>query len=472
MTTRDDAYDLIGVGFGPSNLALAVRLAQSDAAGTLRTAFLERQHEFGWHRGMLLDDSRMQISFLKDLAMLRDPTSRFTFVNYLFEQGRLQDFVNLKQFYPTRIEFHDYLRWVARGFDDLVGYGEDVASVQPVFDTRDRRVVTHLRVRSTDASGRSRERATRALSVGIGGTPAVPAPFAALASRRDPALVHSSAYLSSIERVVGDGSARKRVAVVGGGQSAAEVFVDLTRRFAHVDATLIMRGPALRPADDSPFVNEIFNPSFTDTVYAQSDDARRATLETFRSTNYSVVDRPLIESIYELFYLQRVRADARHRLLANAQIDSARRIDSSLAARSDTAADTSGPIELLVRAGVDGQRSVERFDGVVLATGYRRDAHLKLLEGITDALGESPAHCNVGRDYRLQTGEHFQPRIYLQGCCEDTHGLSDTLLSVLACRADEIAASLLQPIARNGKHDAIRAQAHTGASDSREAFAL
>jgi L-ornithine N5-oxygenase len=471
MTKRDEAYDLIGVGFGPSNLALAVRLAQEERTTALRTAYLERQPEFGWHRGMLLDDSRMQISFLKDLAMLRDPTSRFTFVNYLFEHGRLQDFVNLKQFYPTRVEFEDYLRWVARGFDHCVGYGENVTSIEPVLDPLDRRVVTHLRVHSTDASGQARARHARALSIGIGGAPAVPAPFASLASRRDPALVHSSAYLSSIGALVGDGAVRKRVAVIGGGQSAAEVFVDLTRRFAHVDATLIMRAPALRPADDSPFVNEIFNPSFTDVVYAQPHDIRRATLDAFKSTNYSVVDRPLIESIYELFYMQRVRADARHRLIAETSIDSARRVDSSVSS-SANAESGGGEIELLLRGGRHAARSVERFDAVVLATGYRRDGHWALLEGLADALGVSPAQCDVTRDYRLQTGEHVQPRIYLQGCCEDTHGLSDTLLSVLAHRADEIAASLLQATAGSRTMEDIRAQAHNGVSDSREAFAL
>src|SRR5690242_7318823 len=134
MNQRNDVYDLIGIGFGPSNLALAVRLAEGDRAAALRCAFIERQSEFGWHRGMLLDDSRMQISFLKDLVMLRDPKSRFTFVNYLFEHGRLQDFVNLKQSCPTRIEFQDYLRWAARAFDDQVHYGESVTAIEPVFD--------------------------------------------------------------------------------------------------------------------------------------------------------------------------------------------------------------------------------------------------------------------------------------------------------------------------------------------------
>ncbi|CAB3773289.1 L-ornithine N(5)-monooxygenase [Paraburkholderia humisilvae] len=59
---------------------------------------------------MLLDDCRMQISFLKDLVTQRDLTSRCTFINYPFEHGRLNEFVNLKNFHPTRIEFHDYLR--------------------------------------------------------------------------------------------------------------------------------------------------------------------------------------------------------------------------------------------------------------------------------------------------------------------------------------------------------------------------
>lgn len=448
MNASNDVYDLIGIGFGPSNLALAVRLAESEPTASLHRAFVERQPEFGWHRGMLLDDSRMQISFLKDLVMLRDPKSRFTFVNYLFEQGRLQDFVNLKQAYPTRIEFHDYLRWAARAFDDQVDYGETVTGVDPVFDPRDSGIVTHVRLHSVDSTGRERRRVARALSIGIGGMPCVPKAFASLAAMSNPLVVHSSAYLTSIGRLAGDGTTRKRIAIVGAGQSAAEVFVDLTRRFAHVDATLVMRAPALRPADDSPFVNEIFNPSYTDVVYAQSIDARRATMQRFRDTNYAVVDRPLIEHIYELFYQQRVQGGARHRLLAETFVESASLVIPQGAA---------GQIEVTLRGGLEGTQSRTRFDAIVLATGYRRDAHLALLDGLAAALGEAPGRCAIARDYQLRTGAHFQPRIYLQGCCEDTHGLSDTLLSVLACRADEIAASLTRPAPMPPEDRALRA---------------
>ena len=163
MSQREYIHDLIGVGFGPSNLALAVRLAENGGAPGAH-CFIERQPEFGWHRGMLLDDSRMQISFLKDLVTMRDPKSRFTFINYLFERGRLQDFVNLKNFYPTRIEFHDYLRWVASAFDDQVHYGESVTQIEPVTDENEPRTVTHLRVHSRDAQGKERHRLTRCTS--------------------------------------------------------------------------------------------------------------------------------------------------------------------------------------------------------------------------------------------------------------------------------------------------------------------
>lgn len=458
---RDTVFDLIGVGFGPSNLSLAVRLAEADHAASFAHCYIERQPEFGWHRGMLLDDCRMQISFLKDLVTLRDPTSRYTFINYLYEHGRLNEFINLKNFYPTRTEFHDYLRWVANAFDDRVHYGETVTAVEPVAARDASGVIEALRVFSRDREGRERQRVAHALSIGVGGAPNMPDVLARLGTER---VVHSSNYLTSIERIVGASApgAAVRVAVIGAGQSAAEVFVDLARRFAHVDASLVIRSGALKPADDSPFVNEIFDPAFTDVVYAQPASGRRALLERFRDTNYAVVDRPLIEQIYEMLYLQRVCGAPRHRLLANAAIESAERAGN-------------GQIELVLRDQLTGDARTERFDALVVATGYRRDAHAALLDSLAPHLGDALA-AGVARDYRLATPAHFKPRIYLQGCCEDSHGLSDTLLSVLARRADEIAASLA------GRAPAARAEGHArprhdsrhnnGVSDGRMAIAL
>lgn len=67
-------YDLIGIGFGPSDIALAIALEECAEIGQrIETLFLEKQPAFAWHRDMMLDHSHMQISFLKNLATLRPP---------------------------------------------------------------------------------------------------------------------------------------------------------------------------------------------------------------------------------------------------------------------------------------------------------------------------------------------------------------------------------------------------------------
>src|SRR5271168_4678155 len=114
-------FDLICVGFGPASLAIAIALHDATSydakvggcSRTQKVCFLEKQRSFRWHAGMLLPGSKMQISFIKDLATLRDPTSKFTFLNYLKNKNRLVQFANLGTFLPSRVEFEDYLRWCA-----------------------------------------------------------------------------------------------------------------------------------------------------------------------------------------------------------------------------------------------------------------------------------------------------------------------------------------------------------------------
>ena len=80
---------------------------------------------------MLLPSTTMQISFLKDLATYRNPLSRYSFVSYLHASGRLVQFVNNQDFFPTRQEFHQYLEWAAAGLRDRVTYGAEVTSIRP-----------------------------------------------------------------------------------------------------------------------------------------------------------------------------------------------------------------------------------------------------------------------------------------------------------------------------------------------------
>ncbi len=407
-------HDLIGIGFGPSNVGLAIALEEH--RGTHGRApqafFIERQPAFAWHPHMLLDHAHMQISFLKDLATLRNPQSRFTFLNYLHEQGRLQDFINLKSFYPSRHEFNDYLGWAARQFEGQCAYGEEVFEVLP--EPGPDGTVEQLRVRSRNAAGRVQERLARNLIVGVGGTARIPEVFRGL--QGDPRVFHSSTYLRDIAR---QGAARS-IALIGAGQSAAEIFMDLQGRAHAPEVDWVMRARAIRPSDDSPFVNEIFNADFTDYMFGRSAPERESLLREYAHTNYAVADLELIQQVFKTFYEQRVTGGRRLRMLRQHEVRAAR-------------ADASG-VYFTFHDRESGEDSTVRYDAAVLATGYERAAHRDVLAPLAPYLGD----LTVDRHYRVQAAPGFRPAIFLQGACESSHGLSDTLLSVTAVRTGEI----------------------------------
>jgi lysine N6-hydroxylase len=65
--------DVVGIGLGPFNLGLAALL--DGAPEDVDAAFLERDAEFAWHEGMLIEGTTLEVPFLADLVTLADPTS-------------------------------------------------------------------------------------------------------------------------------------------------------------------------------------------------------------------------------------------------------------------------------------------------------------------------------------------------------------------------------------------------------------
>jgi len=84
-------YDLVGVGAGPFNLSIAALL---HPLPNVRHRFFERQQEYSWHPGMLLPNTTIQNSFLKDLVSFADPTNPFSFLAFLHAKKRLYEYVN------------------------------------------------------------------------------------------------------------------------------------------------------------------------------------------------------------------------------------------------------------------------------------------------------------------------------------------------------------------------------------------
>ena len=243
----NEIYDLICVGFGPASLAIAIALHDRGLGPSTRVLYLEKQPTFAWHAGMVLPGARMQISFIKDLATLRDPRSHFTFLNYLHRNNRLIHFVNLSTFLPLREEYNDYLSWCAGHFSDKVQYNEKVTTVNPLVDAS-KDIVSMFEIQSINADGVTQTRVARNVVVAVGGSPIIPPAF----PDSDARVIHSSTYASAVPSILVDRQAPYKIAVVGAGQSAAEIYSDLHSRYPNSNTRLIIRDHALKPSDDSP----------------------------------------------------------------------------------------------------------------------------------------------------------------------------------------------------------------------------
>ena len=413
--SQSGPLDLVGVGFGPSNLALAVAVAEYNAEGPdpaqMGARFIERQAAFGWHRGMLLEDATMQISFLKDLVTLRNPASPYGFLSYLHDRDRLVDFINYGSAFPTRLEFHDYLEWVAGRFGHQVDYGTDVTAIEPVPGEPDL-----VDVVTSDGSVLR----TRNVVLAMGLTPNLP-DGVVLGDR----IWHNRDLLSRVDTI----AAPRRIVVVGAGQSAAETVDHLHRRFEQAEVWAVFNRYGYSPADDSSFANRVFDPSAVDDFFDAPTDVKKQILGYHANTNYSVVDPSLIDSLYRRHYHEKVAGRERLRFL------NVSRVTEAVAAGDH--------VKVAVESLLDGSRTAVTADLVVYATGYRPSDPGALLGDLAGhCIRDDAGRLVVNRDYRVDTDPEVRAGIYVQGPTEHTHGLSSTLLSNLAVRSGEIVRSV------------------------------
>lgn len=415
MTHRE--VELLAVGSGPSNLALAValeELAPDDLAAD--SLIIERASSIEWQPGLLLPWAKSQVSFLKDLVTLRNPGSAFSFLNYLHTVGRLDDFINMASFYAYRIEFSDYLRWVASALSKVsIRLGCGCAAIEARKNAAGE--VTGWLARLSDGSSV----ASRYLVVGIGRDAYLPPVFDRLPGSR---LIHSTQYRPRLAELSREFP--YRVTVVGGAQSAAEMFRALQHDLPNASLTWVMRSITLAAYDKAKFANELYFPAFVDEFFAARPQAREQILDEMHKTNYSGVDPELLESLYCEFYLDRLTKQNRKHLITMADI---------------TAAEMSADdivLELTDRR--TGAATELRQDLLFLGTGFNRGMPA-LIRGLGRSLGLR--QIQVSRPYRLMLDQPGGAACYLQGVSEASHGIADSLLSVVGHRAADIVHDIL-----------------------------
>jgi L-ornithine N5-oxygenase len=429
---RGHVLDVLGVGFGPSNLALAIALTEQDGRAAtsrpVRAGFLERQDEFGWHRGMLIADATMQVSFLKDLVTMRNPTSDFSFLAYLHQMGRLAAFINQKDFYPTRVEFHDYLSWAAGRLRHRVTYGTEAVDATPVMADGDVQYIDVLAQRASD--GRQVTYRTRNIVLAAGLEPYLP-PEAPVSRR----VWHSDTLLHRLRDIPAD--QLNTFVVVGAGQSAAEVAEYLHRRFAQAKVYSVFARYGYSPADDTPFVNAIFDPAAVDLFFSAPEEVKDLLFGYHSNTNYSVVDTALITELHRRVYQEMVVGE--RRLIM-------RNLSRVVAVR-----ETGTGLDIGIKYLPDGSVTSVSADWLVYATGYRPRSPLGVLGKLSSYCKIEPNQSvRLDRDHRVVTSERMHCGIYVQGAAEATHGISSTLLSTTAIRAGEIAGAITAGLRGDG----------------------
>ncbi|MEU6484222.1 SidA/IucD/PvdA family monooxygenase [Streptomyces sp. NPDC046887] len=427
MTNHE--VEVLAIGAGPSNLALAVALEESGSTGLAAdTLILEQHSDVQWQRNLLLPFARSQVSFIKDLVTLRNPQSRFSFLSFLHAKGRLDEFVNLGTFNPFRREISEYLQWVANSLEHVaVRYNAKVREVHP--RRADDGTVTGWRVTLTDGDTID----ARDLVVGTGRDARVPAEFAGLPQDR---VIHSTQYSTRIAQYPIDRPVR--VVVIGAAQSAAEMFVSVHKDLPLSQPTLIHRSIGLMNYQTSKFVNELFFPSFIGEFHASSPGARRQILDEMRQTNYAGLAAPFLDETYTMLYEQKLSGVQRSAVRSMTEVLSAKEED--------------GEVVLELRDRRTGRVEQHRCDLVLLGTGYDQR-----MPAMVRALAEQVglAEIEVNRDYRVELGDDVPAGLYLQGFNEATHGISDSLLSVLAQRSHEITTDILDRRAADASTEAL-----------------
>ncbi|MET9324812.1 SidA/IucD/PvdA family monooxygenase [Streptomyces sp. NPDC003038] len=407
MTAAASEHDVIAIGCGPFNLGLA---ALASTVDDLDLAVLEERPELTWHRGMMFGDASMQVNFLADLVTLVAPGHPLSFLTYLHEMDRLYTFTVRENFFPSRREYEDYLRWAAAKLPS-VRFSHRVEEVH--WDAAAQRFTVDV-VRGDGARLRM---LARNLVLGIGTAPYVPDALAGLPADK---LLHTGDYLYRAADVAGAG----KVTVVGSGQSGAEVAVDLLNRNVEGGPAVswLTRTASFAPLDYTKMVLEMTTPAYMQYFHTLPEDVRdRLVGEQWQF--YKGISTDTLEEVHELLYRRQLEHG-----LADVELRFGITVESAVVDPE------SGRAVLTCRHRDTGQSFEHTTDLVVAATGYRNrtPAFLGPVEDLL--LRDGRGRHRVRLDHSIELAEGITGRVFVANAEVHSHGVSAPNLDIGAVR--------------------------------------
>lgn len=397
--------DLVGVGIGPFNLSLAALLSPLKS---ISHCFFDQNNEFNWHPGMLLPGAELQVSYLQDLVTLVDPTSAYSFIAYLAKHKRLYSFMNAQFKHVLRAEFNKYLNWVSRSIPHLY-FNEQVKEIH--FEKECFTTVTSKRMIQS-----------KHVVLGNGLTPNIPA---FVRYDLSSTLFHNKDFLQSKKDWQ-----NKKVVVVGGGQSGAEIIDYILSQHTPLpkELTWITKRNHFAAMDDSTFTNELFSPQYNELFFSLSMEKKADLLreQTLASDGISL---NLLNSIYrKLYNLEFLENKGRFfNLLTNRKLSAVHHQKNSYELALTQPESTA--VELMTA------------DIIILCTGYKWEFPA-YLEPLAAKIPLHNKQFQVNQDFSITWDGPQEHRMYVQNAARHSHGIADPNLCLMAWRSAKIINSI------------------------------
>lgn len=403
MKANDVIFDIAGIGIGPFNLGLA---ALCEPIKKLKTVFIEQKPEFNWHEGMLIPGSTLQVSYLADLVTLTDPSSKFSYLNFLRSHNRLIQFGIHEQGYITRSEYNRYCRWVCTQLSNLV-FGYRVNNIQ-YNEQEDFFIVS--------CSGKNNASLqtfnARRLVVGIGTQPYLPCNTQEHLGKT---VLHAADYMHLRPEIIKSNN----VAVIGSGQSAAEIFYDLLHHLDTGDASLswYTRSDRFYAMEHSKLNYEMTSPDYIDFFYRLEQGEKQRLLKN-QATLYKGINHQLINAIYDRLYsLFTEGYNNNIKIQAHAELQFISRLNN-------------GTYHLEFCHNALHNRFEASARHIVLATGYTAGVPLFLNSLNNMVRYNADRSLQINRNYSLDGAD----RIFIQNAESHTHGFNAPDLGLGAYR--------------------------------------
>ncbi|WP_103069463.1 lysine N(6)-hydroxylase/L-ornithine N(5)-oxygenase family protein [Aquimarina sediminis] len=401
-------YDLIGVGIGPANLSLSALLTP---VKEIKSLFLDMKASFIWHEGMLLNGTTLQVSFLKDLVTLVDPTNPFSFLNFLSENKRIYRFSIAGIQEIKRKEFDQYYKWAIRKMNNLV-FNDKVISVKFVNG--------HFIIGTTNNSYYSKN-----LVIGTGLVPSVPK-FEAVYFGDN--VFHSSEFLKrniSYEN--------KKVVIIGGGQSGAEIvnhLINLPDKNVPRRIDWVSKRYNFLPMDDSPFTNELYTPSYSEYFFKLHKENKRRLIKDQKLTSDGISESLLLD-IYQKLYEIEVVSDKNKLCYFHPSCE------------LNDIFKEGNRYKIVLNQLLNLEKNVIDADIVILATGYKEKLP-DFMESIKGRYKNDEQLLETNDDFSLPWYGPDKNKIYVQNGARKIWGVPNPNLSLNAWRAAKIINSILE----------------------------